>query len=384
MSVPTLLCASNFPSSTGYAWELIGALFARVAEVLAERGVRTLVAYPVLDGLPRALDGGAAKPVACDFRLQSAQSVREALALVRSSDVRAVWLIDQPMVSPAYALLHAAGVRRVIVHDHSSGARPVPRGARRLAKAMAVRLPWVSADLVVAVSHYVAERQRTAGMVPTSRVRLVPNPVSPPAPSRSREVLRAELGILPSRRLVAAAGRLTPEKGFADLLRAADGLPEDVEVVVFGDGPERGALQRLRGELRAGSRVHLPGHRSHSAEWMAAADVCVVPSRWDEAFCLAAVEALAHGRPTVATRVGAIPEFVRDGETGLLVPPANPPALSGAIRRLLEAPEMGERLGSAGQAWVLREYTWPRAVAGMLEILAPAFPEPRAAAVAIS
>jgi glycosyltransferase involved in cell wall biosynthesis len=177
---------------------------------------------------------------------------------------------------------------------------------------------------------------------------------------------------------------LAPEKGFADLLRAADALPEDVEVVVFGDGPERAALQRLRGELRTGSRVHLPGHRSQSAEWMAAADVCVVPSRWDEAFCLAAVEALAHGRPTVATRVGAIPEFVRDGETGLLVPPANPPALSGAIRRLLEAPELGERLGSAGQAWVLREYTWPRAVAGMLEIVAPAFPETRAAAVAIS
>ncbi|HEY1127144.1 MAG TPA: hypothetical protein VGF83_05240, partial [Actinomycetota bacterium] len=70
MSVPTLLCASDFPSSTGYAWELIGALFAQVAEVLAERGVRTLVAYPVLDGLPRALDRGAAKPVACDFRFQ--------------------------------------------------------------------------------------------------------------------------------------------------------------------------------------------------------------------------------------------------------------------------------------------------------------------------
>jgi glycosyltransferase involved in cell wall biosynthesis len=384
MSLPTLLCASNFPSSTGYAWELIGSLFARVAEELAGRGIRTLVAYPALDGLPRALEGGAAKPVACDFSLRNSQSLREALALVRSSEVRAVWLIDRSVVSPAYALLHAAGVRRVIVHDHSSGGWPVPRGARRLAKAMAARLPWVSADVVVAVSQYVAQRQRTAGQVPASRLRLAPNPVSAPAPSRSRELLRAELGILPSRRLVVAAGRLTPEKGFADLLRAADALPEDVEVVVFGDGPDRAALTRLRGELRTGSRVHLPGHRSQSAEWMAAADVCVVPSRWDEAFCLAAVEALARGRPTVATRVGAIPEFVRDGETGLLVPPADPMALAGAIRRLLEAPELGEQLGSAGQAWVLREYTWPRAVAEMLEIFAPAFPESRATAVAVS
>lgn len=384
MSLPTLLCVSNHPSSTGYAWELIGSLFARVAEELAGRGIRTLVAYPALDGFPQALEGGAAKPVACDFGLQSPGSLRQALALVRGSEVRAVWLIARPIVSPAYALLHAAGVRRVIVHDHSSGAWPVPRGAKRLAKAVATRLPWASADVVVAVSHYVAERQRTAGQVPASRLRLVPNPVSPPTLSRSREVLRAELGIHPSRPLVAAAGRLSSEKGFADLLRATDALPEDVEVVVFGDGPDRPALERLRGELRTGSRVHLPGHRSQSAEWMAAADICVVPSRWDEAFCLAAVEALARGRPTVATRVGAIPEFVRDGETGLLVPPANPPALSAAIRRLLEAPELGERLGSAGQAFVLREYTWSRAIAGMLEIFAPAFPEARAAAVAVS
>jgi glycosyltransferase involved in cell wall biosynthesis len=384
MSVPTLLCVSNFPSSTGYAWELIEALFARLGEVLASRGVRTLVAYPALDVRPSVLDRGAAEPIACDFRFDTPESLRQALALIRRSEVRAVWLIDRAVVSPAYALLHAAGVRRVVVHDHASGAWPLPRGAWRFAKAAAARLPWASADVVVAVSDYVAGRQRTAGQVPASRVRVIPNPVSVPAASRPREVLRAELGILPSRRLVAAAGRLTREKGFADLLRAAEALPEDVEVVVFGDGPERAALEKLRTELRTGSRIRLAGHRPGAAEWMAAADVCVIPSRWDEAFCLAAAEALGRGCPTVATRVGAIPAFGRHGETGLLVPPAEPRALSEAIRRLLDAPDLAERLGKAGQALVLREYTWARAVAGLLDVFAPAFPDALGATVAAS
>jgi glycosyltransferase involved in cell wall biosynthesis len=360
---------------------MIGALFDRVAVVLSGHGVRTLVAYPGGENLPSA---GPVQPIACDFRLRALPSIREALVLVRRWEVRAVWLIDRPVVSPAYALLRAGGVRQIVVHDHSSGARRAARGVRRMAKAIITRLPWASADAVVAVSGYVAERQRTVGQVPARRIRIVPNPVQLPASSLGRDALRTELGIPPGRPVVAAAGRLTPEKGFADLLRAGELLPEGVELVVLGDGPERPALERLRSALRTGSRMHLAGHRAGASELMAAADVCVVPSRWDEAFCLAAAEALARGRPTVAARVGAIPEFVRDGETGLLVPPGNPAALSQAIRRLLDAPELAERLGRAGQDLVLRQYTWERALTGLLEVFAPAFPETRMAEVAAS
>lgn len=379
MSAPALLCVSDWPPGTGYAWEMIEELFNRVAEVLSRQGIRTLVAYPGHQPLPL---GRAAESIACDFRPQGLRSLREALALVRHQEVRAVWLISRQVVSPAYALLRLGGVRRVVVHDHSSGVSHGGPRVRRLAKAVANRLPWASADVVVAVSGYVAERLRTAGQFPADRIRRIPNPVEIPNFSRPPEALRAELGVAPGRRLVAAAGRLAPEKGFADLLRAADFLPESVELVVFGDGPERAALERLRSSLRTGSRMRLAGHHSAAAEWVAAADVCVVPSRWEEAFCLAAAEGLARARPMVATEVGAIPEFVRDGETGLLVPPGNPAALSQAIRRLLDAPELGERLGRAGQDLMRREYTWDRALTGLLEVFAPAFPEARVAALA--
>ena len=134
----SLLCVANFPASTGYAWTFIGRLFAQVADALARDGVRTLVAYPVLDTRPEALAGSAAEPIGRDLSLRSPASIRSAVELVRREHVRAVWLIDRPVVSPAYAVLHAAGVRRVVVHDHSSGARAVragsagsPSGSRR-------------------------------------------------------------------------------------------------------------------------------------------------------------------------------------------------------------------------------------------------------------
>ena len=119
--------------------------------------------------------------------------------------------------------------------------------------------------------------------------------------------------------------------------------------------------------------MRLTGQRPDAAECVAAADVCVVPSRWEEAFCLAAAEPLARGRPLVATRVGAIPELVRDGVTGLLVPPASPPALGAAILRLLASPALATALGEAGRAHIAAEHGWPRAVSALVSVLAPAF-----------
>jgi glycosyltransferase involved in cell wall biosynthesis len=372
--VDSLLCVANFPASTGYAWTFIGRMFAEVANALARDGIRTLVAYPLLDARPEALAGSAAEPLAADLSLTSPRSVWTAVEVVRREHVQAVWLVDRPVVSPAYAALHAAGVRRLVVHDHTSGTRPVPRGLRAAAKELAVRLPWAAADAVVAVSGFVAERQRTTGRVPVERLHVIPNPVSVPrAPGRPAAEVRAMLGLAAGRRMVAAAGRLTAVKGFADLLEAADALPEDVDVLVFGDGPERARLEAQRARLRTGARVRLAGERPDAAECVAAADVCVVPSRWEEAFCLAAAEPLARARPLVATHVGAIPELVRDGVNGLLVPPADPPALAAAIRRLLDAPEVAASLGQAGRAHLLSAHGWPRAVAGLVSVLAPAF-----------
>ena len=205
-----LLCVANFPASTGYAWTFIGRMFAEVANVLVRRGIRTLVAYPVLDARPEALAGSAAEPLGLDLSLRTPQSIGAGVELVLRENVGAVWLIDRPVVSPAYAALHAAGVRRVIVHDHSSGSRQVRHGLRGLAKCLATRLPWAAADAVVAVSEYVAARQRAAGRVPAGRIQVVPNPVSVPDTVRPTAEVRASLGLAP--------GLTGGRKRFADVV----------------------------------------------------------------------------------------------------------------------------------------------------------------------
>ena len=152
-------------------------------------------------------------------------------------------------------------------------------------------------------------------------------------------------GVPENARVLVAVARLTEQKGIDVAIRALAALPDDVVLVVLGEGPERAALQRLAGELEVEARVFLLGRVPDVAAWLRRAIVLVHPARW-EGFGLGVLEAMLAGLPVVATDVSALPELVVDGETGLLVSPDDVQALVRAVEQALEQPQ----LGSAGLA----------------------------------
>jgi glycosyltransferase involved in cell wall biosynthesis len=118
---------------------------------------------------------------------------------------------------------------------------------------------------------------------------------------------------------------------------------------IAGQGPARPALEKLARELRLEDRVRFLGQRSDVADLLSACDVFILPSR-HEGLGVAALEAMAAGRPIVATRVGGLAEAVVHERTGLLVPPEDPAALATALARLLRDPALRARLGAEGPA----------------------------------
>jgi len=153
-------------------------------------------------------------------------------------------------------------------------------------------------------------------------------------------------------RVLLAVSRLTAQKGVDVAIRALVELPADTVLVVLGEGPERGALERLAHELGVGARVFLPGRAPDVAAWLGRARVFVHPARW-EGFGLGVLEAMLAGLPVVASNVSSLPELVSDGATGVLVPPDDAAALARGIADALERPE----LGSAGVARARREFS---------------------------
>jgi phosphatidylinositol alpha-1,6-mannosyltransferase len=197
------------------------------------------------------------------------------------------------------------------------------------------------------------------------------NAVAAPQPSRVarwRAHRRAGSGNCRAGPLVAFAGRLIDWKGVDDLLDATALLVTELpnlSVVIAGDGPLRAHLEQRVHALGLERRVHFAGwlDADDVAALRCAADVIAVPSRTAadgsrEAQGLSVVEAMALGKPVVASRAGGIPDAITDGENGLLVREADPSALAGALVRLHKDPRLGAQLGKAAAGTAQERYSW--------------------------
>ena len=285
--------------------------------------------------------------------------------LAPGADARAVADLRRALVGTD--LVHAHGLRAGLVATAARrlapGSRPLvltlhnalPErgGVVRRVLALLERATIRGADVVLAASGDLADNARRLG---ARDVRMAPVSAPPLAPvRRTREEVRTELGLEDGRPLIVAVGRLHPQKGYDVLLDAAARWVGDDGstplVAIAGDGPLQGELAaRIRAERLP---VTLLGRRTDVADLLSAADVCVLPSRW-EARSLTAQEALRTGTPLVATRTGGLPELL--GDAAELVPVGNAAALADAVVRVLSEPGHAARLVAAGRA---QAASWP-------------------------
>jgi phosphatidyl-myo-inositol dimannoside synthase len=205
------------------------------------------------------------------------------------------------------------------------------------------------ADLVVVTSEYQAAVARTEYGVDRGRLAVVPEGIDLGAwrTGLAGAARRSRTGLV-----VLSVARMYPRKRLEDLLEAAAILryrPPELRVRIVGSGPEWARLCARHRDLGLADTVAMVGDVSPEQllEEYANADIFCLPSV-QEGFGIVFLEAMAAQLPIVACRAAAVPEVVRDGETGLLVAPRTPGALAGALRVLIEHPERARALGAAG------------------------------------
>jgi len=208
---------------------------------------------------------------------------------------------------------------------------------------------------LAAVSDSVAQRLLDSG-VSAKKIRTIANGIDVGTFERARPLPVFEFD---GNKVIGMVARLDLQKGFEYLLRAARELCADfpaLKVVIVGEGPDRQAIESMLQRFGLQSNVILAGQHSDMPGIYAAVDIFVLPSL-NEGLPMTILEAMAASRPVIATRVGATPKVIKDGETGLLVDPADVDGLRNALARLLVDSDLCRRLGSAGHDWVSRNYT---------------------------
>lgn len=227
------------------------------------------------------------------------------------------------------------------------------------------------------ISHAIFNQVREQGII-ESKIRLVSlrvdpslfNPVSdtrlkvdnegitPTPPGRSPDQsVGAKIGYV---------GRLVDGKGLEDLFEAVKILKsQNVEFncLMFGTGPLEAQLKKMANNLNIEDKIEWRGFAPYSKvpEALSQIDIFVYPS-WHEGFGRSIMEALAMEKAVVATRVGGIPDLIKDGENGFLVEPHNPEALSKKIKELMENKDLREKFGKAGREWVSKNFNWDEGI----------------------
>jgi len=301
---------------------------------------------------------------------------REMLALYRLIVKHRIDLVHVNFMALTNPLLLGVYLTRakVIFTEHASGL-PLRRGPiKKIVSRCTHAAVSRRVSKYVGVSDYVRRRLLLTNHVSPDKALTLYNGVNLERfyPMDQKEARRS-LGLPIDQPIICSVAMLIPEKGIQHLLEAIALLVKDLRspeilALVAGEGYYRTKLEQLASNLGIGGHVRFLGRRSDVQTIIAAADAVVVPSIWDEAFGLIIAEAMASGRPVVASNVGGIPELIADGVTGFLVSRGNNKELSDFIYKLISNSDDRTRLSGAALQHAQHHFDLSRQVQCLIAI----------------
>lgn len=263
-----------------------------------------------------------------------------------------------------------AGVPHIVHHAHGFSFNKVLSPLTRRFYIALERFAARAGDMIISVNDEHRSMAIELGIDSPDRIRTVHNGIDVSAfGNTDRKTARRNLGFDDAALLIGAIGRLSPQKGYVYLIQAfrmlSDWFPS-ARLVVAGIGPLANELDREAHRLGVANRVDFLGFRRDIAGLLAAFDVYAQPSLW-EGHSISLIEALAAGKPIVATNIDGNREVVDHGETGLLVPAADPGALADALERLLKDTELARQLGTDARRAAMNRFSQEEMVRRNLE-----------------
>jgi glycosyltransferase involved in cell wall biosynthesis len=336
--INNILIMANYSNRTGFAWNNIYRLFQYLAANFREMNITPYISFP-------DIQQPVEEPYFKDFeeflRLQpkptSLAELKKLRSAIKKHKIDAIYLTDHNHYSALYLLYRLWGVKKIIVHNRISVASPddPPRefSVKAAIKFFLARIPFISCDRTYAVSDFVKRRLVNKAKVRSDEVKVILNGIDTnlfkPSSPKDSEITRI---------YTEAASILVNKRNIKDFV-----------IDYAGDGPDIEYLRALVNDANIATQINFLGETKGTSELQKRADIIVVPSAWGDACPSAVSEALASGKPLVATIAGGIPEMVGSPNNAVLIPHSNSEAIADALQQLLSDSALVQRLSSAAR-----------------------------------
>jgi len=352
------LMVANYPSDTAYAWWLMEHFWTLITEMYTASGNRAFLAFPRINTPPSITQKTAVEALELTFPWNDKIEKMAFIEFIKQNKIELIYLTDQHYFDVRYKTLRDAGIKHIIVHDHTPGDRPPFLGIRGALKDIRNRISPFTADAVFCISPLMRERSISNGRIPSSKCIIVQNGIPPHKSSMTRAHVRKSLGIDNDTVVAITTGRVAPYKRLDFIIKAASLQDESAGIIymIVGDGPAFCELDALVEKLDVAKSVKLLGFRTDVSELLRASDFAIHAAQ-GEGFSLSITEYMGAGLPVLVPNIPSVSQAIEHGRNGYIYAKDSHEELASYALMLAEKSELRRSMGENAKHDALTKYS---------------------------
>lgn len=319
-----ILLVANWESNVGYAWWLMESFWIIIAKHLEKSaGTKSILIYPKVGGIPETISKTNIAVEEINFRDTSLKGLKRLRKLIKQNNIKQIYLTDSHSYHWLYLLLRLWGIKRIIVHDHTPGERTIPKGLKKISKSLIQRIPWLTADLFIAVTEYVKERLISVTRIPRHKVTCAPNGIIPlDLRNTDKRYAQKEFGIPDKKTIIVTTGRATYYKGIDFIIECANNLinqqqNHEYHFLFCGDGPDINDFKDLVKKYNLTDHFTFAGKRNDIRKILPSCHIGLHAAIGEVGYSLSILEYMSAGLLTIVPNNPSVSSATENNINGL-------------------------------------------------------------------
>jgi len=355
-----VLLVSNYSSETGYAWWLMEFFWITISKYV-NSSQKTFLAYPKVNEISENIYNSDIQTVALNFDLLIKATRNSILSFIKNNKITTIYFTDRKYFDTNYRFLRTAGVKIIIIHDHTPGDRPEIKGLKGIFKAWRNKIGLFTADAFLNVSPLMRQRSIKNGGIPENKCFSIQNGIKTLEPKQSNftHSIREELGINKNAVVVVTSSRLHSYKRVDQAIKAFETATHRIEMeihlLVVGDGPDEERLRDVASKCTSHKKIHFLGFRRDIKNILNESDLAIHCSQ-GEGFSLSIVEYMAACLPVIVPNIPSVCQAITHDKNGFIYRNNHLPEASNFIKKLSENTELRKKMGSDARSKVYSDF----------------------------